>query len=375
MDQNPNNPTGETTRIEGAAGRVAPPLESEATQYGYVPPEGRPTGEPTRQFTPPPTYQNVPYQAPHQAPQAPRRHGTPIVLPTLLIGAGIVFLLQNLGVLPEGIWYQIWRLWPLLLIAIGLDLLVGRRNPLISVLIVLAVLVGGAAFIYSTTGFNWSNEVLTKEISVPLGGARSAEVTIESGVGQFTLDGDESTLLASGVFRYPERWSEPQQSVSSSGGIINLNLKQSGDENGGTFIWNGPSEGAGWDVHLNSQVPTRLTVDSGVGETTLDLEEIDLAELTLRAGTGTIDVNMPETTGLGTTRANIQGGVGSLDISIPESVEARIEVDSGLGAVDVDDRFRKEGDNVYVSDGYNSAQDKLDMEVHVGIGAVKINSR
>jgi hypothetical protein len=371
MDQNPNNLTGETTRIEGAAGRVAAPPESASPQSGYVPPEVRPAGEPTRQFTPPPNYQNVPYQVPH----APRRHGTPIVLPTLLIGAGIVFLLQNLGVLPEGIWYQIWRLWPLLLIAIGLDLLVGRRNPLISVLIVLAVLVGGAAFIYSTTGFNWSNEVLTREISVPLGGARSAEVTIESGVGQFTLDGDESTLLASGVFRYPERWSEPQQNVSSSGDTIKLNLKQSGEENGGTFIWNGPSQGAGWDVHLNDRVPTRLTVDSGVGETTLDLQEIDLTELTLRAGTGTIDVTMPETTGLGTTRANIQGGVGSLDISIPESVEARIEVDSGLGAVEVDDRFRKEGDNVYISDGYNSARDKLDMEVHVGIGAVNINSR
>jgi lia operon protein LiaF len=50
--------------------------------------------------------------------------------PVLLIGLGILFLLSNLGLLTLDIGSLIARFWPLILIAIGLDLLLGRRSGL-----------------------------------------------------------------------------------------------------------------------------------------------------------------------------------------------------------------------------------------------------
>ena len=43
-----------------------------------------------------------------------------------LLALGVVLLLSNLGVWPWGISESLWRLWPVLLIALGLDLIVGR---------------------------------------------------------------------------------------------------------------------------------------------------------------------------------------------------------------------------------------------------------
>jgi hypothetical protein len=45
----------------------------------------------------------------------------------ILIGLGVVFLLNNPGILNWSVWDVIFRLWPVLLIAAGLDILIGRR--------------------------------------------------------------------------------------------------------------------------------------------------------------------------------------------------------------------------------------------------------
>ena len=55
-----------------------------------------------------------------------RRGG--LVGPIILITLGVVFLMNNLGVLDWSVWVVIFRLWPVLLVAAGLDLLLGRRS-------------------------------------------------------------------------------------------------------------------------------------------------------------------------------------------------------------------------------------------------------
>jgi len=412
MEQNRDNPAAEVPRNEGAtAGPVSTPPETPRTgsiaqpdgapqpantsppaqPYGYVSPEIQPTGatytgqgEPTRQLNQPPPYQ-YPQTQPtpvYQSPAAPvvtgrPRRGTPIVLPTLLIAAGIILLLQNLKVLPWDIWYQIWRLWPLVLIAIGLDLLFGRRNALVSLLIVLAVLGGGAAFLYYNGGLQGPGNLLEYSVNVPVEGARSAVVTLDSGVGNLTVDGNESTRLASGTLRYYESWGQPEQKIARSGDTVNLDLEQP-DRMHLSFGPFGPEplDRAGWEVHLNNQVPMKLTVNTGVGDSDLDLREMKVTDLNLNVGTGQTTVRLPEQAGAAT--ASIKGGVGSLNVVIPDDVEARIEVDKGIGSVDVPNRFRKqsdEGNDVYVSDGYNGASSKLDLKVNVGVGSVDISSR
>jgi hypothetical protein len=66
-----------------------------------------------------------------------------IFWPLVLVAVGALWLLTNFGVIAGGNFWVLLRLWPVLLIAAGLDLLFGRRWPLVSALI--AVLTVGAA--------------------------------------------------------------------------------------------------------------------------------------------------------------------------------------------------------------------------------------
>jgi hypothetical protein len=56
------------------------------------------------------------------------RHRRSLVGPVILIGLGMIFLMDNLGLLDRTVWALLGTVWPLLLVAIGLDLLFGRRS-------------------------------------------------------------------------------------------------------------------------------------------------------------------------------------------------------------------------------------------------------
>ena len=68
-----------------------------------------------------------------------RSPGLPIFA-LLIIAAGVVLLLQNLGILKWELWIEIWRFWPVVLIAVGVSLIFGRRLPWLSAGIVVALL-------------------------------------------------------------------------------------------------------------------------------------------------------------------------------------------------------------------------------------------
>ena len=52
---------------------------------------------------------------------ANRKNRVSMIGPVILIGLGVVLLLNNLEVLPWSIWGALFRLWPVLLVAVGLE--------------------------------------------------------------------------------------------------------------------------------------------------------------------------------------------------------------------------------------------------------------
>src|SRR5206468_6925724 len=67
--------------------------------------------------------------------------------PLLLIALGLIFLLQNFGVISGVSWLAVASLWPLLLILIGLDIAFARRWPLPTLAVEVAVIAAGLALV------------------------------------------------------------------------------------------------------------------------------------------------------------------------------------------------------------------------------------
>jgi hypothetical protein len=60
-------------------------------------------------------------------------------------------LLSNLGFVSWESWNLVWRLWPLLLIGLGVELLIGRRSTLgaiVSGLLILFLIGGAIAWVF-----------------------------------------------------------------------------------------------------------------------------------------------------------------------------------------------------------------------------------
>ena len=66
----------------------------------------------------------------------------------ILITFGVVLLLQTTRVIPWGLWRELWRFWPAIIIVFGVNLLLGHRAPRTAVLIIMVILVGSVASAY-----------------------------------------------------------------------------------------------------------------------------------------------------------------------------------------------------------------------------------
>ena len=57
-------------------------------------------------------------------------------------------------------------------------------------------------------------------------------------------------------------------------------------------FWNWRGQGH-WDLQLTSAAPLNLEVSTGVGEATLDLEQLQLSGLQIHSGVGATEVTLP----------------------------------------------------------------------------------
>jgi hypothetical protein len=83
-----------------------------------------------------------------------RSYRPSLIWPAILITIGVVLLLKNIGVLSGDAWKTILHLWPILLIALGLESLLQKRGVVRSVFWIVL----GVVFFLSEIGLaNWDS--------------------------------------------------------------------------------------------------------------------------------------------------------------------------------------------------------------------------
>ncbi len=124
----------------------------------------------------------------------------------------------------------------------------------------------------------------------------------------------------------------------------------------------------GWDLGLNPDVPLQLEISLGVGQSDVDLTGLTLSDLEVSMGVGQTTVILPDE---GRFRAKIEGAIGQTVVVIPAGLAARIHVDTGLAGRQLPDGYQRR-DDVYTSPGYESADNRVDLEVSQAIGNITI---
>jgi hypothetical protein len=289
-----------------------------------------------------------------------------IVGPLILIGLGIVFLLGYLGIITTTMWDVIISLWPLLLIAIGLDLIIGRRSvwgTLLVLIIVLVVFVGGVYVLETgTPGPAQDGE----QIRIPSVGVNNAIVHLKPAAGYLYVSAVKTPGedLVSGYLR-PFSGEHVKQIVQLQTDPASVSLQSEG-----AIIM--PALGRwstqpSWDFSLHPVLVKDLTTDIGLGKTELDLTHQEIESFTTSIGLGQTVIRLPRS---GQFIGDIKGGMGDLLVIIPEGLEVRYRASVGLGYVDSPTGYTRIGD-YYESLDYDQGEDAADLFIELGMGIIR----
>ena len=295
-----------------------------------------------------------------------------LVWPLVLISLGIVFLLNNLGIVSWDVWSLLWRMWPVLVVAIGLDLIFGRRSGIWSAItvVILIVLFAGAFWLFGISGDAWVGEKVSMEVAQELGEADHAEILIRMNVGSLSLDSLESSsgMLIEGRVEASE-FENVKEQFDVSGNSIEYSLTSSGQQYHPGWLFSGNvDQEKSWDLLLNPDVEMDLQVDTGVGKTQLNLSDLTLSHLDVDSGVGEVIIYLPEE---GKFDANLNAGVGKIEVFIPQDASVRIKVDKGLGSISIDGDidFRN---GYYYTAAYDIDGDSFDLYLDSGVGNLRI---
>jgi hypothetical protein len=315
--------------------------------------------------------------------------------PIVLIALGGYFLMLNFRLIPPMSWTILLKIWPVLIIIAGLDVLL-RRVPgfigsLLGALLALA-LIGGLGYLM----FNYENypdlfvtvppeEVTYQHQDIAIGSVDAATVVLDMGSEPSTVDtlaGEALVVLDANTARDLELVmsgpsSEPTITLESSDHTQTVRdwpywLVHLSQES-----WSELAQEIYVTVSINPDVPTSLELDSGSGPVEVHLSEASISDMQVNAGSGPLNLWLP---GEGRYEVRVNCGSGSLDITLPSGLEARIEVaDDGSGPFDLSPRSafneieRGSGDEgIWETPGFQSAENAVTVVLETGSGPVNV---
>jgi hypothetical protein len=194
--------------------------------------------------------------------------------------------------------------------------------------------------------------------------AQSVHAHLMMGAGELKVSGAADALLEADFSYNVADW-KPELNYDVSGERGELSVKQGSGE--GVRLGGGARNE--WDVRLNDEVPTTLSVQMGAGESDLDLDDLTLTGLKLEMGAGRTTIDLTGDYDRDFV-ASIQGGVGQATVQLPSEVGVRVEAQGGLGEINAEG-LQKEGE-AYVNDAYGDSEVTLDIDIQGGVGQINL---
>jgi hypothetical protein len=324
--------------------------------------------------------------------------------PVLLIGIGLIWFLHNIGVLSIS-WINfamLLRMWPILLVVLGIDLLFGRRSPWVggllglgAALFVLAlVLVGPSMGLVNAANVDLKRERFT----TPIADTTTATVELGLPVGAINVHAlsDSSALIDAEVVHVGDM----EFSVSGEREKTVRLTERARDFSFDLFGWMDATQDLESDIGLSPFVPLDLDVQLNVGDADLDLSQLQLTGLNVRGNVGQVSLSLPAAEGRYT--ANLEGDVGAFQvefaeptdvdltitgnvggfvIDVPDGAGVRLEGRVEVGGISLPDDFvRLQGGGpdfvgqrgVWQSRNYNDADHKIDINFQGDVGGLKV---
>ncbi len=292
-------------------------------------------------------------------------HNQGIAAPTIFIGLGLIILLDNYGYISVNIWSLLLRYWPLMIVAIGIDVLVGRRKLWISMLISLILLVFILGLVFSGAG-RTGQRVEIETIQEPAGVITQADIDLRYAVGEISISGtSDSTNLIDA--QLPEsNFIEPNYNFSEENNSANITLWSWF----GGFVFPSQDQQLKSDVILLDSVNYDIEMSLGVGVLISDLADLTITDAAINEGVGKLEIVLPET---GDYVLGINQAIGTMNIIVPEGLNVRFDVSRVVSGLNYPEGYTLE-DSTLLSPNFNPENDSIELQINQVFGNIIIES-
>jgi hypothetical protein len=281
----------------------------------------------------------------------------------LFILVGVILLLNNIGELEWWVWADIASLWPLILIAIGLEKIFTKsRAEIIAYLPVLAL--SAAVLWVAFEGFDDGDSYQTRR-----GSSYRYSIDMESEVERikatFNLDDIDISLKNTGhrLFRArSDGWRRvPKVEFDEIGGVAELELSSKRSRLPNWIRIDRWNRSGDWDLYLSDQVPIKLDCYGDESDMTLDCRGLLLEELYVESEQGDIRIKLGSLNEL--VKVKLEGPEADFRVSLPEGCGVKIS-----GTVKGMDRLSKrvgliESGEYFMSEGYDTLTTKIELDL------------
>ena len=283
--------------------------------------------------------------------------------PTVISGLGIIFLLSNFGVFDIPVWTVFLKLWPILLVALGLNLIIGRARGIIAP--ILGILVGllllGAVYFIAIQSPIQSD---LQTIELPAEDITNVEGEIELTTGRLMLTGGaDADFLVQGTA--PNSDDEKIDSEVIIEGKTTPLFKIYSRSN--SYIYSTDAGKYAWNLKLNSEITIEeLRLKTAAGEIYADLSATNVVDLTTNLAAGKTTLALPAE---GFLEGTLEGAVGELILCVPEGLPLRIDLETAVTTLSMDDSFTKVDSVITNSNNANPAT--LSIKLPVGVISIR----
>lgn len=287
-----------------------------------------------------------------------------ISLGVFLLSLGTVWALTNVGIINRSILDSLFLLWPLLLVAAGI-VIIFRESVLVRVgvwLLLLAVLIGHSYFTAGNTNSGRLIQGRTISIRKPVE-TRYGEIelsiagtvlNIGSGTGNLVdMNTDDPDITCLEDYK-----NNKEKAILSFKSDRKLKTSQFNSRDESFF-------------HLNGDVVWDIDVNVGAVSGAIDISELNVKSLDIDAGA--CDLKLICGGKYESTDIKIDAGASKIDLVIQKETGARIKVDGIMSKKNLDYLGWEKTGGYYISPNYNSAGNKVDIDINIGAGNLTVD--
>jgi hypothetical protein len=285
-----------------------------------------------------------------------------------LIAAGILWLLNMLDVFKIPVSESFSRLWPLLLVAIGLSMIFSHKQILkIAIWFVfLAVII-----CYSIFGpFGWKDGGNDRGTgSQEYSWNSDLDAAAEKGVMDIDIGGATLDIGATDQKLFTAEIFDRDMAYDVSG-TKTADVKIYSTVKNRSAVGN---DQFSWDLGLSDRIPWEIVIDAGAIKGELDLSGVEVSKLDVNIGASSMNILLSDKAEL--VEVTIKAGVSSINFEVPDGTGVRIRLQGALISRNFTGAGLVKDGDYYYSDKYDGAAKKVDIYIEMGVGNIELKYR